>query len=58
MDDPAEIEKWIASRKRNFPTRANIQRKQEYSTAIEESGGFEISRFEVIMRQRIELVRR
>jgi len=30
LNTPEEIEKWIAERKKNYPTDANIQRKVIY----------------------------
>jgi len=50
MDSPEEIEKWIAARRRNFPTQANIQRKKEQAEALEEVGGVDVSRYEILMR--------
>ena len=38
LDTPEEIQKWIASRKRNYPTKQNIERKQKAIQARVEKG--------------------
>jgi hypothetical protein len=53
-DAPNELAKWLASRRRNYPSKANLAVKA--SRAEEDLG--ELSKLELRMRKRIALMRR
>lgn len=56
FNTPEEIEKWKAARRRNFPTRENIQKKQEELVKNGELGKInesELSRLEVKLRKKL-----
>mmetsp|Transcript_572 Transcript_572/g.883 ORF Transcript_572/g.883 Transcript_572/m.883 type:complete len:145 (-) Transcript_572:1926-2360(-) len=53
-DTPDEINKWLESRRRNFPTRSNLAAK---ALRAEEDHG-ELSKLELRMRKRIALMRK
>lgn len=38
LDDPAEIDKWRASRRANFPSKPNLERKEKEKQALERQG--------------------
>lgn len=54
LDDPAEIQKWILSRKRNFPSEKNIFEKQEKGK-IKENAGM-LSTLEMTLRDRLKIM--
>jgi len=54
LDDPAEIEKWVLSRKRNFPSERNIHEKQEKGKIKENSGM--LSTLEMTLRDRLKIM--
>lgn len=56
LDTPEEIQKWILSRKRNFPSKHKIQSKKDTDTRREERG--DLSKFEIRMRKRLAIVRK
>jgi hypothetical protein len=54
LQDPVEIEKWVLSRKRNFPSERNIIEKQEKGK-IKESAGV-LSKLELTLRDRLKIM--
>ncbi|CAG9329656.1 unnamed protein product [Blepharisma stoltei] len=56
LDTPEEIAKWIASRKRNFPSKKNVIKKEMKEKEKEERG--DLSKFELRMRKRLALIRK
>lgn len=55
LDTPEELAKWIASRKRNFPSKKNILNKDLKEKEKQERG--DLSKFELRMRKRLVLIR-
>jgi hypothetical protein len=67
-EDPVELQRWIESRRRNFPTRGRIEakhmdsdRRQELGIkGINEDRGFqqgpELSKIEIKLRKKLKLI--
>jgi len=59
FDDPEEIEKWLAQRRKNFPTRERIEVKKDVEKMREERGLLkksELSKLEIKLRQKIKFL--
>lgn len=54
LDDPAEIQKWVLSRKRNFPTERNVLEKLEKGKQRENAGM--LSTLELKLRNRLKIM--
>lgn len=55
LDCPLEIQKWVRSRKKNFPTKANVLKKLQNDVLRLDRG--DLSKMEIRMRQKLAILR-
>jgi len=56
-EEQEETEKWIAQRRKHFPSRQKLQNKQEVQALKEEKGALEnLSKLEVKLRKKLRLI--
>ena len=63
FDTPAEIDLWIEARKKNFPTKANIEKKKKIDELRKAKGlppkmpdNSNVSKFEMKIRKKVALM--